>query len=175
MIHLCLCSKYEHFLNIYASRDSITQIYAAVFQCSFVTWFDGYKKNETNNRHTYANIFEFVFQTSDGFFSILLLFPPERNHDCMSSCLIMLNERIFLRSSKLFNFFMAFREKLLQTPSHFVWQMGNGNHLTLLTSGILHSNVNLTQNFFLLWVIFVVSPPFIRIKKKPKDNGYHVE
>lgn len=81
LIHLCLCSKYEHFLNIYASHDSITQIYV-VFQCSFVTWFDG----------SHTNTYRFCIYRSDKTIKCFFIYVNMLNRVCLCVCMFAVLE-----------------------------------------------------------------------------------
>lgn len=171
LIHLCLCNRYEHFLNIYASRDSITQIYV-VFECTLVAWYDMATKAKHQQQSYTCKHVEFVIQFSSRFIFIFISLPLLCSFHCdmhIFMSYLVLNER------RVFLLLRLFFWRNCCKRSHFFWcQMESANHLTLLTAEILRSNVNVTQRKFvsvnnLRWyfLFFFFLLPF-GIKKSPR-------
>lgn len=156
LIYLCLCSKYEHFLNIYASRDSITQIYVVYKYISMLVCY-ALRWQQKRYQHTPPHIckhavFMFSSQATVDSLSISFLFTSVwTEHTYVYMLYHVKWERFFyLFVVETFFYEEAFLgRKFVRSTLNFPCQMKGGNHLTLLTSKNLHSHVNLTQNLFI--------------------------
>lgn len=129
-------------------------LYTNIFQCSFVTRFDGNKNDTSTHRRTYANMLYLCFQVKRRWIRFQFHFSSPRYERTyirlhVVSCKM---RKVFFYLFVVETFFYeeAFLgRKFVRSTLNFPCQMKGGNHLTLLTSKNLHSHVNLTQNLFI--------------------------